>query len=160
MIAAALQRYFASDRNGWLCPFSEAVAGLTARQAAQVPAQGLPSIWALVNHIRFEHECIIKRLQGEEIDPQALEHEYGWPPAGAPDDEAGWQEACRLAMASNAELSALVAALADEQVAASSPSGKDPLWLHGLMAHSAYHVGQIVLLRRLRGDWEPLQWMP
>jgi len=159
-IATTLQRYFGSNRNGWLCPFTEAVAGLTAADAAWSPGPGFHSIWALVEHIRFEHECIIRRLRGDEIDPESLGHEYGWPPPGAPDDEAAWQGACQLAIHRNAELAALVEGLREEQLAAASPSGMDPLWLHGLLAHSAYHVGQIVLLRRLQGTWADLQWMP
>lgn len=159
-LAVALERYCASDRNGWFCPLPEAVAGLTAVEAARAPGPGLNSIWGLVNHIRFEHECIIGRLQGREIDAEGLGHEYGWPPAGAPDDEAAWQEACRLAIARNAELAALVAALPEERLAAASPGGRDSLWLYGLLAHTSYHVGQIVLLRRLKGDWEALHWLP
>lgn len=159
-LAASLQRFFASNRNGWLCPFTEAVAGLTAPDAACSPDPELHSIWALVEHISFEHECIIRRLRGDEIDPEALGHEYGWPPVGAPDDEAAWQSACQTAVRRNEELAALVKSLSDEELAAASPSGKDPLWLHGLLAHSAYHVGQIVLLRRLLGTWKDLQWMP
>lgn len=159
-IATSLQRYFASNRNGWLCPFTEAVAGLTAAEAAWSPGLGVHSIWELVEHISFEHKCIIRRLQGDEVDPAALGHEYGWPPPGAPDDEVGWQAACAQAVERNEELAALVRGLSDQQVASASPSGKDPLWLHGLLAHSAYHVGQIVLLRRLRGAWNDLQWMP
>ncbi|HWI63569.1 MAG TPA: DinB family protein [Symbiobacteriaceae bacterium] len=158
-LAAAIERYGTSKTNGWMCPLPEAVAGLTAAEAARVPGPGLNSIWALVNHIRFEHECIINRLQGMKVDPESLGHEYGWPSPGAPDDESAWQEACCLAIARNAELAALLKALPEEHLAAASPSGRDSLWLHGLLAHTAYHVGQIVLLRRLTDDWEALQWL-
>lgn len=161
-LAQALRRLVSDPRNGWLCPFTEAVAGLGATQAAWVPAPGMNSIWTLVNHIRIEAEVVARRLRGLAVDYEALGDKDGWPPAGAPDDEPGWQAACGRAVAAHADLASLVAGLTDEQLARPiQPTGSTGwYYVHAVIAHTLYHTGQIVLLRRLQGTWEPLQWLP
>ncbi|MFZ5827912.1 MAG: DinB family protein [Bacillota bacterium] len=161
-LARALQRLVTDPHNGWLCPFSEAVSGVTAEQAAWVPAPGLNAIWALVHHIRVEAEVVQRRLLGEPADYAALGAPDGWPESGMTVDEAAWQEACRSAVAAHEELAALLETLSDEELAQPVKPGwpSRRYWVQGLIAHTLYHTGQIVLLRRLQGNWEPLQWLP
>ena len=80
-LADALEGLFSRD-HGWFTPFSVAVDGLDAAQAASVPAPGFHSIWAVVNHVWFWQQVTLLRLQGAPVDRQALGAEDGWPPAG------------------------------------------------------------------------------
>jgi hypothetical protein len=159
-LAKALRRYFADERNGWHCPFTAAVAGLTAAEAARVPAPGANSIWAIVNHIRCTQETILFRLRSRNTVPTFVPQELEWPEIGSPDDEAAWQADVSLAMQRNEELVKFVADMEPEWVAAASPNAKEPLWLYGLLSHTGYHIGQIVEIRRLYGKWEPDHWLP
>jgi hypothetical protein len=52
-LADALEGLFANPEHGWFTPCSVAVTGLTAAQAASVPAPRFNSVWAVVNHVRF-----------------------------------------------------------------------------------------------------------
>lgn len=161
-LATAMRRLVSDPTNGWLCPLTAAVAGLTAQQAAWAPAPGINPIWALVHHIRVEAEVVRLRLLGEPVDYAALGAPDGWPEPGAAIDEEAWQAAGQAAVAAHEALATLLTRLTDEEleqpVATGWPSCR--YWVQGLIAHTQYHTGQIVLLRRLQGSWEPLQWLP
>jgi uncharacterized damage-inducible protein DinB len=154
-LSGALEGMFANPQNGWFSPFTEAVAGLTAAEASWVPGPDMNSIWALVNHVRFWHELVLRRLRGEHVDRLELGSEKGWPPSGSPDDEQAWQESCARAISANRDLSALVRELTAAEVDAPVEEGRARRWqvLHGLIGHTCYHTGQIILLRRLQGNW-------
>lgn len=161
-LSHALTRLFEDNRNGWLCPFTEAVKGLNAVQATWVPGEGLNSIWALVNHIRIETEVVAARLQGLSVDYAGLGDKDGWPPVGKAGDDSEWQQACQRALPAHKIAAGLVASLTDEQLA--QPVGRNgpSTWytVQCLIAHTHYHTGQIVFIRRLQGSWSSLQWMP
>jgi uncharacterized damage-inducible protein DinB len=161
-LAVALERFGLDPGNGWQCPFSEAVAHISAGVAAQVPGPGLNSIWQLAGHIRVEAEAVLLRLKGLPVEYEALGAGDGWPAAGAPQDEEAWQEACRRTESAVRAAAAAVRGLSDAELAAPIATGwpSRGYWVQGLLAHTAYHTGQIVLLRRLSGLWEPLGWMP
>lgn len=154
-LSRALRGFFANPQNGWFPPFTDAIAGLTVAQASWIPAPEMNSVWALTNHVRFYQELILLRLRGEPVDRRALGAENGWPPPGDPADEGSWQASCHRAQAVNEELAALLAGLSDQVIAQPIQEGKANPWqfLHGLIAHTAYHTGQIIMTRRLQDAW-------
>jgi hypothetical protein len=123
-LSRVLRELFSNPQNGWFPPFTDAIAGLNAPQAAWVPAPGMNSVWALTNHVRFWQELVLLRLRGEPVDRVALGAEDGWPPPADPADERAWQEACHRATALNSDLAALVAGLTGDSsiIVAASPS--------------------------------------
>ena len=132
-----------------------AVAGLDPALRGVRPA-GLPySIWEEVEHIRIALHDIWDFC----VNPKYAEHlrwpdDY-WPPTAAPPNDDAWD-------ASLAEIRADIAAMKGWALDPSTDlAGRVP-WGSGqtnvreiLVAadHAAYHVGQIVLLRRLLGAW-------
>src|SRR6266851_5757395 len=94
-VAEALELLFTSTTPGWFTPFVTATDGLTAEQAATVPAPRFNSVWAVVNHVRYWQEVALLQLQHLPVDGEALGSEdgSGWPPIGDPTDEVAWQEA-------------------------------------------------------------------
>ena len=105
-LADSLERLFSNPASGVFAPFINVTDGLTAAQAAAVPAPRFNSIWAVVNHVWFWEESLLRLLRGESATPESLgaTTEHGWPPAGSATDEAGWQAARTRALATNAEL--------------------------------------------------------
>ena len=61
-LSDAVRALFVSNDHGLSTSFATAVAGLTASQAASVPAARLNSVWAVVNHVRFWQEVTLLRL--------------------------------------------------------------------------------------------------
>ena len=121
--------------------------GITAAQAVLRPIANGHCIWELVQHVTAWINEVIKVLDGEAY--AVLPPEQDWP-AISGDNDAAWKAALGI-MDSSQE--ALVGAVAEMQ--------EDKLWqtlegreftyywlLHGVVQHSAYHAGQIGLLRK------------
>jgi len=158
-LSDAVRALFAMNDHGLFTSFSTAVAGLTAAQAAAIPAPRFNSVWAVVNHVRFWQEATLLRLRGQPVDRRSLGAENGWPPAeqqsGFPDDEAAWQAAVERCLEVNRELAEATAALSDETLAAPlAPGGAAPWQLiQGMIAHNAYHTGEAISIRHMLGLW-------
>ena len=154
-LADALEGLFANPEHGWFTPFSVAVTGLTAAQAASVPAPRFNSVWAVVNHTRFWQEVFLLRLRGLPVDREAFGAKNGWPPAGDPADEQTWQAACARAIAVNKELATLVAGLSDEELAQPTAPGRAKRYqaVQWLIAHNSYHTCEIISIRHMQGWW-------
>jgi len=154
-LSDALEGLFARPDHGWFTPFAVAIAGLTADQAATVPAERFNSVWAVVNHVRFWHEFVLRRLRGLAVDRRVLEAEKGWPPPDDPADEQAWQAACARVIAVNAELAKLIAGLSDEELAQPIAEGRANRYqvIQGLIAHNSYHTCEIISIRHMQGLW-------
>lgn len=155
-LAAALSDYFSNPENGAFADFSAATDGLTAAQAAAVPGERMNSVWAVVNHVWFWNELPLRRLRGEKVKPADLGAEDwgGWVPAGDPSDDAAWIAARERALAANAAFAAAVAELTPEQLAAELPgSGPIHAMVQSIIAHNAYHTGEIITIRHIQGLW-------
>lgn len=61
--------------------------GAVSSARAEVPAPGFNSVWALVNHVSFWQESMLRRLRGVPINRAELGAENGWPPPGDPADK-------------------------------------------------------------------------
>src|SRR5260370_30497206 len=88
--AEALELLFTSTTPGWFSPFVTATDGLTAEQAATVPAPRFNSVWAVVNHVRYWQEVALLQLQQLPIDGAALgsDERSGGAPLDDPANEA------------------------------------------------------------------------
>ena len=156
-LAESLVAFFCYTDHYTLTPFTLAVAGLDAGQAAAVPAPGLHSVWALVNHVRFWHEANLCQLRAQPVDYEALGDKDGWPPPGDPEDEAAWQAAVSDTVQLNRKVADVVAGLTDEELAQAVVAGYVTRWqiVQSLIVHNAYHTCAIIDARRLLGLWPP-----
>jgi hypothetical protein len=157
--AEALELLFTSATPGWFSSFETATDGLTAEQAATVPAPRFNSVWAVVNHVRYWQEVALLQLQHLPVDGAALGSEdgNGWPPIGDPTDEAAWQEARRRALEANATLARYVMTLTDAEL--NQPVAEGEVWntcrhlIYSMIAHNSYHTCEITTIRHLQGWW-------
>lgn len=149
-ISETLDSMFLRPQNGWFTPFTVAITGLTAEQAARVPAEGFNSVWGVVNHVRLWHEYVLARLRGTE----GLRTDEDWRPPDEPADDEAWRADCARAIAVNSELAAFVAGMSDAELTAAAP-GKAAPWqlLQGLIAHNAYHTCEVISIRHMQGLW-------
>ena len=143
----------------WFSPISQALAGLTAAQAAWVAGDGMNTIWQLVNHLTFWTQFVTGRLAGghpwgERIDNNAT---FGDP--GDASDEDGWARAVQGLRDAYSELAAALSKQTDLDMERPLNSQRTPAatMVSGSVMHDAYHIGQIVLLRRMQGSWRVLQ---
>jgi uncharacterized damage-inducible protein DinB len=127
--------------------------GVTAADAARHPVLGAHSIWQLVLHMTGWAEEVRARLEGAEAgEPSAGD----WPETPEARD-AAWTAAKARLIQAHAGLAATLRALSDDALHAAVRDRRDRaagtglskyLTAHGLAHHTAYHAGQIALLRR------------
>ena len=120
------------------------------------PLDGLPyTLYGLLWHTEFCQRQLLLTLGGEEVRwPPAAEQ---WP-QGTPSQEefADVLEALKAGLYEASEL-ANDAALDPRSGALGAEEGADLETLADLAVHNAYHWGQVVMLRRLLGDWPPAE---
>lgn len=123
----------------WFGPWSKALEGLTARQAAWQPQPGRHSIGQLVAHVAFWREVTIDLLEGRP-EPAADVVARSNFPAFDGGDEAVWT-ATRARLESTHRR--LRAAIADPK------QSIERVRYH--LVHDSNHLGQILYLRGLQG---------
>jgi uncharacterized damage-inducible protein DinB len=135
--------------------FDRAVAGL-APELRGVRPDGLPySAWELLEHLRITQNDILDFSRNPEYRELSWPEDY-WPDSPAPPDDDAWD---RTVAAYRADREALQAMATDSatDLFATIPHGQGQTYLREILLaadHAAYHVGQIVLVRRLLGAWD------
>lgn len=132
------------NAEDWYAPASVAVAGLTAEQARWSPGKGNHSVGQLAYHLWFWDTQALARFKGEK------------PPAfNGNNDETfndftpeQWADLVKKLNEVMADWEGAVTN-ADDQKLEENAS----LVAH-VGAHNAYHVGQIVYVRKLQGVWD------
>lgn len=115
------------------------------------------SAWELLEHLRLALWDILEFSRNPSHVSPAWPEGY-WPAGGAePPDDQAWDAAVA---AFNRDVEAMERLVTDpaSDLFAPFPHGKGQTLLREAMLaadHNAYHVGQIIALRRLLGDWPP-----
>lgn len=136
--------------------FVRALEGVPADKRGARAAGFEHSLWQLVEHIRIAQDDILRFSRNFDGAYESPEWPDGyWPAAPTPRTDAEWEESLR---GYRADRSAMEAMVADpvRDLTAPFPWGDGQTLLREAMLaadHTAYHVGQLVLLRRLVGAW-------
>ncbi len=117
---------------------------------------GLPhTLWQLLEHLRITQKDILDF--GREPDYESPEFPKGyWPESESPPSDASWNESLR---AFRRDLNTLEKIVADPEVDLTAPIAHldGVTWFREVMlvvTHNAYHLGQVVQVRRALGCWE------
>lgn len=134
--------------------FDSGVADLSADCRGAKP-EGLPHTpWRLVEHMRRAQHDILEYSRNPDHESPPWPDAY-WPNGGAPPDEDAWFESIELF---RADLQAMQDLVADESIDLLEPipwGGDHTILREALLVadHNAYHLGQLVTVRRLLGAW-------
>ena len=134
--------------------FDAAVIGIPADKRGAVPA-GLPhSPWQLLEHLRIAQHDILDFCVNANYQEMKWPDDY-WPADPAPPSTSAWDESI-AAYRRDREAMQRLAENPDIDVFAKIPHGSGQTYLREILLvvdHASYHVGQIVLVRRLLGVW-------
>ena len=135
--------------------FDKAIDGIPAdKRGARAPGFE-HSPWQLLEHMRL--------AQGDILDfclNLQYEHRLTWPddywPDPAPRNDAAWNDSIASFVRTREEMKSLVRHV--EDLGAKVPTGNDTqTYLRAVLLvadHAAYHVGQLVAVRRALGIWK------
>jgi hypothetical protein len=135
--------------------FEAAIKDLPAGLRGKVPPGAEHSPWQLVEHLRITLWDIAEFSRSAEHTSPKWPEEY-WPKSPEPPSEKAWDESVEAFRADLKVFSALISDK-DTDLFAKIPHGDGQTVLReALLAadHTAYHVGQLVLVRRLLGAWK------
>jgi hypothetical protein len=133
----------------------KALEGLPAKSRGLRPKGTEHSIWELLEHLRIAQWDILEfSRDAKHVSPKFPEG-Y-WPARPAPSSEAAWKKSIADF---ERDLEAMKKLVLDESsdLFAKIPHGDGQTLLREALLvadHNAYHIGQIVLGRRLLGDWK------
>jgi len=135
-------------------PAEEALAGFPAQLAGAQPAGAPYSAWQLLEHLRLAQWDILEFSRRREHVSPAWPAGY-WPPGEAPPEPGAWQASAAAFLRDLHAMQDLVADPATD-LYARIPWGEGQTILREALLvadHNAYHLGQLVLVRRLLGAW-------
>lgn len=138
--------------------FSRAFAGLPAGLRGVRPEHVPYSAWQLVEHLRIAQRDILDFCT--DADGAGYRHlawpEAYWPESPEPPTTSAWDEAIEAIVGDRERFAALLTAPdADLLTPFKWGEGQNLLREATLLAdHNAYHLGELVLLRRLLGAWQ------
>ena len=133
------------DQEDWFVPASIAVEGLTAEQAKWSPGNGNHSVGQFAYHLWYWNSRELATFKGEKLAPfdgNNNETFDNFTPAQ-------WDDLVKKLNQVLTDWDKAVEA-ADARTLAANAS----LIAH-VGAHNAYHIGQIIYVRKLQGVWDP-----
>jgi uncharacterized damage-inducible protein DinB len=139
------QLHTTHDQEDWFVPASIAVQGLTAEQASWSPGKGNHSVGQLAYHLWFWNTRELADFKGEKAPAFDGNNDETFDNFTA----AQWDDLVKKLNQVLTDWDTAVAA-ADDQTLARNAS----LVAH-VGAHNAYHIGQILYVRKLQGAWDP-----
>ena len=134
--------------------FDAAVAGLPVDLRGRRP-EGFPhSAWELVEHIRISQEDLADYMERADYHAVKWPEEY-WPQTPEPPSTAAWDDSIAAIRRDCAHLKE-IAMRPSIDLTSPIPWGEGRTYLRTILVavdHTAYHVGQIIAVRKLLGAW-------
>lgn len=132
------------DRKEWFVCLREAVQGLTDEQARWKPDVNFNSIYEQVVHLIFWNDRYLHKLRGADLP-------------GVQTSEETFQAEAKIhfdqLMVRADEVFSQWQAVLSQNLPADEKHDWSSIVGH-INLHNAYHVGQIVLMRKMQGSWK------
>jgi len=135
--------------------FDQAIADLPADLRGVKPHGSPHSAWELLEHLRIAQWDMLEFSRDAKHASPAWPKGY-WPAHAAPPDEAAWNHSVKAFRHDLAAMRKLVADPASDLFTSFAHGEGQTLLRQALQLadHNAYHVGELVLLRRILGAWK------
>jgi uncharacterized damage-inducible protein DinB len=135
--------------------FDTVVADFPSRMRGVKPPGAPHTAWQLLEHMRIAQSDILEFSRDAKHKSPSWPEGY-WPKTEAPPSAASWNNSLR---SFRADLKATAKLVADKKtdLFAQIPHGTGQTILREVLLvadHNSYHLGQLVLLRRLLGTWK------
>jgi hypothetical protein len=133
------------NEKDWFVPINVAVEGLTAEQANWKDGSGNHSVGQLTYHLLFWNRRELAKFKGQPEAKFSGNNEETFDNF----DSKKWNDTTK-------ELDQVMTEL--EKIVETTDDAKLATWASEIAhigTHNAYHVGQIVFVRKLQGSWNP-----
>ncbi|MGB9463833.1 MAG: DinB family protein [Candidatus Acidiferrum sp.] len=132
------------NNSDWFVCANVAVAGLTPEQASWTDGKGNHSVGQLANHIIFWNRLNLERMKGGQPKKFSGNNDETFNSF----DAKSWNATVQQLDSVLTELEKVVENADDAQLKTIAPV------IANISAHNAYHIGQIVFVRKEQGSWD------
>ena len=129
----------------WFVPANIAVKGLTAEQASWTDGKGNHSVGQLAYHLLFWNRQNLARLRGEKPANFSGNNDETFDKF----DSKSWNETVQQLDQVMSDLENWVQTADEAKLKESAQT------LTHISTHNAYHIGQIIYVRKEQGSWDP-----
>jgi uncharacterized damage-inducible protein DinB len=133
------------NEKDWFVPANIAVEGLTAEQAKWTDGSGNHSVGQLANHLVFWNRQMLAKFKGE----QPVKFDGNNDETFNSFDSKQWASTVKQLDEVLTEWEKAVEAADDTKLQTWASM------IAHIGTHNAYHVGQIIYVRKLQGSWDP-----
>jgi uncharacterized damage-inducible protein DinB len=131
------------SETGWFVTLNTAVDGVTAEQAMWKDGSGNHSVGQLVYHLWFWNDRQLKKFKGQKVTDGPGDNNETFDKF----DQKQWEKLV-------SDLGNVMTEMENWVVSADDASLKqNAATLINVMNHNAYHIGQIVFVRKLQKTW-------
>jgi hypothetical protein len=131
--------------SNWFVCADVAVAGVTPEQANWTDGKGNHSVGQLAYHIWFWNERNLRNMKGDHPEKFTGNNDETFDKF----DAKSWNETVQKMDAVLTELEKMVENADEAKLKAIAPT------IANINAHNAYHIGEIVMVRKEQGSWDP-----
>ncbi|WP_345156426.1 DinB family protein [Pontibacter saemangeumensis] len=133
----------------------EILDGITLRDAGKKVGQLPYSLWQLLEHLRIAQHDILEFSRNPQYQSPEWPDGY-WPQEIAPADQEAFENTLQAIAADMNAMVQLVQNPANDLFEPFAHGSGQTLLREAMLVaeHNAYHLGEIVVLRRLLQDWE------
>ncbi|WP_409305823.1 DinB family protein [Peribacillus sp. SCS-155] len=142
--------------DGWFVAFDNAVKGLSNEQANWIPEKGSNSIREIVNHILFWNDRCLNTFKGLPNHKMEGDNDSTFQNQGNID----WNETVARFQSTMDDWYNTINRAEDDLLDKAAGENTTDSWaavIGNMINHAAYHIGQIVFIRKLQGSWDPNQ---
>jgi hypothetical protein len=135
--------------------FEAAVKGIPAALRGKRPKGVEHSLWEIIEHMRIAQRDILEFSRDPKHVSPAWPSGY-WPKTKTPPNDKAWAKSLRAFHADIEAMRKLVAADSTDLYAPIPHGDGQTILREALLIadHNAYHLGELVLVRRLLGAWK------
>jgi uncharacterized damage-inducible protein DinB len=132
------------DQSAWFASAKSALENLSAESAVWKPTDEVHSICEIITHLNFYNSKHLQRFKGIEVTDETIEIAETFSP-----EDQDWHKASKDFDAIMSEWKKHLEAADDVKL-----SSKWSSVIAHINIHNAYHIGQIVLVRKLQANWD------
>ena len=151
-----LEKQFSAcyDENGWFVAVRNALEGVTVEQAAwKADGSDDNCIWETLSHITYYNNAYLQRFKGIEFEYDVENNDQTF--STGEYTEADWQADLGRFDAVMNEFRKLIRTADESKFTEPVPTNTSRKWWEVIADINAHHGGQILLLRKLQGAWNP-----
>ena len=132
-----------------------ALKGLSPADRGRIPPGQEHSVWQIVEHIRIAQADLLSFCRDMDYSHDMTWPDDYWPRDPAPNGDAGWNRSVDALISDRNDFKEFTTS-AKVDLTAAIPHGTGQTYLRTILVevdHAAYHIGQIVEVRRMLGAW-------